>query len=204
MLGFALAHAALCVAVAGTGLVAIARDAKRPNQGAPLRAASESWMNDVGVPVGVAPPPPDQVDEQPPEVAAPEPTGNAVQVAEGDNDAGHWMFTAQDSNVGICLTIEGANFGGGSCEAALSPERGVSVSFTGPDPLMVYGMAAYTVHKVRVELDGGNAVETQPVGAGTGFGFAFYVVTAPSGSRVTSVVAMDASAGELERVPFQP
>jgi len=204
MLGFALTHAALCVAVAGTGLVAIARDANRSNTGAPVRAASAGSTKDLGVPVGVDGPPPDQVDEQPPEVAAPEPTGNVVLVAEGENDAGHWMFTAQDSNAGICLTIEGNNIGGGSCEGALSPERSVSVSFTGPDPLMVYGMVSYTVHKVRVELDGGNAIETQPVGAGTGFGFAFYVVTAPFGSRVSSVVALDASAGELERVPFQP
>lgn len=133
-------------------------------------------------------------------------TGNAVTVAEGDQDGEHWKVVARPTQTGFCAGWgHGDPDPGGNCyprnflEGMAMP----GTFITNSDPWLVLGLTGSQVAKVRFELDGGAAIEAVPLPAPSGIpsmGGGFVATPTPRDAVVRLAVLLAADGREVGRV----
>lgn len=126
------------------------------------------------------------------------PTGAPVLLARGDANGLPFELRTANGVSGPCLELV-HNWVHRQCSG--DPFQAVvdfeSTTFQG----LAYGSVAVDAASVRLELDGGRAVETTPVGRAAGLGTAFFVVGVPADARLVAVVALGADGQTLRRTP---
>lgn len=126
------------------------------------------------------------------------PTGAPVVLDRGEIGGRSYELRAASHGSGPCLELA-RDWVGSACSG--DPMRAI-VDF-GPSTLqgVAFGSVLLGAASVRLELDGGRAVETGAVGEAAGLGTAFYVVALPADSRVLAVVALGVEGQVLRRTP---
>lgn len=126
------------------------------------------------------------------------PTGAPVVLARGELGGTPYELRTSRGASGACLELV-HDWMATRCSAG--PTEDV-VDFGGSvSQGVAYGSVLLDATAVRLELDGGQAVETVPVGKEAALGTAFYVAAVPPGARLLAVVALDAGGQVLRRTP---
>jgi hypothetical protein len=134
--------------------------------------------------------------------------GPVVAVATGATPGGTpWSLAAYQSNLGLCLDLQGVtqgNLGGEACGFDVPEQRAVSVvtnTFGQPAVTFVYGPVASSVTDVTVTLGDGRtlAVPTTPSPGDLQFGGAFFAAVVSGSTDVASVVAKNARGVTVDR-----